>query len=327
MDSEIQWNYWLGLYLDRFCLSRGLSHKSVCAYRGDLGMFRSFILKRKGEVRPSSLRMNDILEYIRYLQEERHNGVCAVNRQIMSIKSFYRAMVAFEEIQPRENPMRDFPKLKPIPRKLPKHLSENEIKAMIKGCDADSIVGVRDRALLILLYGTGIRASECAGVTDLDIDFENKSIHVTGKGGHQRCVPLKDEVIEALKEYRGLRGEQPPSYAFFRSMRGNHLSRGAIYERVRKAGVRSKLEKRVSPHKLRHSFATHIIRTERNIQVVSELLGHRHVASTQIYVHVTGRDLMEAIEKHPIEMIVERIERNLVGVRLPFKSSRHKKTG
>jgi site-specific recombinase XerD len=327
MEAELQWRYWQRLYLEKYCVSRGLSSKSIAAYKGDLNMFWEFSKDRLDNMAPSKMKMSDILTYIQYLQSERGNGPSAVNRQVMSIKGFFYAMVSFEEINPNDNPMRDFPKLKPLPQKIPRSLSEEEIKAMVDSCDTSSVVGLRDRTLLILLYGTGIRASECAGLTNCDVDLGNGYIHVTGKGGHQRCVPLKKEVKEALEEYIEVRGKGDEKHSFFISMRGKSLSRNAIYERVRSAGERAGLNKRTSPHKLRHSFATHLIRTERNIQVVSELLGHRHISSTQVYVHIAGHELSEAVSKHPIGTIIERLEKRMEGVRLPFRSHRNKAVG
>jgi integrase len=176
------------------------------------------------------------------------------------------------------------------------------------------------RALLTLLYGTGIRASECAGLSEKDINWEERTIRVLGKGGHERTVPLNEEVLHVLRQYRLARGGAKASEPFFRSREGRALSRNAIYERVRRHGRRAGIPHRVSPHQLRHTFATHLVQEGVNLVTLRDLLGHRQITSTQIYIHLTAHDLRQATDKHPVRKLIKRMEELLPDVKLPFQA-------
>jgi integrase/recombinase XerD len=183
----------------------------------------------------------------------------------------------------------------------------------------DTVMGLRDRALLTLLYATGIRATECAGLTEADVDLGDQTIKVMGKGGNERCIPLNKEVIVVLRQYQASRGPVGRKEAFFRSRGNRKLSRNAIYERVHRYGRKAKIEKKLSPHRLRHTFATHLIRNGERLSTVQELLGHRCITSTQIYIHTTAEDLRSAAMKHPVEHLINRIADLLPNVKLPFQ--------
>ncbi len=212
-----------------------------------------------------------------------------------------------------------FPKIKPAPRKLPVALDREEVGKLLDHPKGDTVLGLRDRALLSLLYGTGIRASECSGLRERDIDWAEKTIRVTGKGGHERSIPLNEEVLHALRQYRLARGSAAVNEAVFRSREGKALSRNAIYERVRQAAHKSGITRRVSPHRLRHTFATHLVQAGVGLVTLRDLLGHRQITSTQIYIHLTAKDLREAADKHPIGQLVKRLEDLLPNLKLPFQ--------
>ena len=195
-----------------------------------------------------------------------------------------------------------------------------DVRRLIERPNTDTVLGLRDRAIMTILYGTGIRASECAGLTEQDIDWQEQTIHVVGKGGHERTVPLNEEVVHMLKQYRLARGSVKSTAPFFRSREGGALSRNAIYERVRTTGRKARIEKRVSPHQLRHTFATHLIKAGVGLVTVRDLLGHRLITSTQIYIHLTAQDLRQAAQRHPITDLIKRVEDLLPNVKLPFQS-------
>jgi integrase/recombinase XerD len=237
------------------------------------------------------------------------------------LRNFYRAIVAMGHLEPRQNPMAHFPKIKAAPRKLPTTLSREEISVLLDQPEADTVLGLRDRALLTLLYGTGIRASECAGLAEKDINWEERTVRVTGKGGHERTLPLNEEVVHVLRQYRLARGGAKPHEPFFRSREGRALSRNAVYERVRSHARRAKISKRVSPHRLRHSFATHLVQEGVGLVTLRDLLGHRQITSTQIYIHLTAQDLRKAADKHPVGKLIRRMEELLPNIKLPFQGS------
>jgi site-specific recombinase XerD len=281
--------------------------------------FRAYVRFRLGDRGPDGLTSRDILEYVDYLRKERDNGPSAVNRQVTVLKNFYRAIVAMDHLDDDQNPMAHFPRIKAAPTKLPIFLSEDEIRKLLNQPRTDTVLGLRDRAILMILYGTGIRSSECASLKEEDVDLVNRTIRVFGKGGHEREIPLNHEVVKALDMYRKARGRVTPRAAFFRSRRGGGLSRNAVYERVRTHARKAGINKRVSPHRIRHTFATHLVRKGVQLVTIRDLLGHRCISSTQIYLHTTAEDMRRAADLHPVEDLVEYVADLLPNVKVPFQ--------
>jgi integrase/recombinase XerD len=315
----MKWQYWMELYLERHCNVRGLQAKTIASYLEVLKMFRNFVTTRQENAGPDAVTSKDVLDYIEYLREVRHNQNAAVNRQVVVLRNFYSAVVAFGQMEPNQNPLAHFPKLKAPARKIKDTLSEDEVKKLIERPRTDTVLGIRDRALITLLYGTGIRASECAGLRECDADLEEATIRVLGKGGDERVVPLNPKVVEAMRQYRNARGKVAREARFFKSRKSDKMSRGAIYERVRTNARLSKIMKKVSPHRLRHTFATHLVRLGTKLPVLRDLLGHRQISSTQIYIHMTAEDLRGAVERHPIGALVQSLKELLPNVKLPFQ--------
>jgi site-specific recombinase XerD len=315
----MKWEFWISQYLDVHCTARGLASKSICAYRDTLKGFRGYVAFRLGERSPDQLSPRDILEYVEYLRKERQNGTHAVNRQVTVLRNFYRAMVAMECLDPRNNPMANFPKIKGAPKKLPVFLSVDEMQRLLDVPRTCTVMGLRDRALLTLLYATGIRATECAEMKDANVDLEAGAIRVMGKGGNERCIPIGEEVMHLLRQYRTVRGPVGRRETFFKSRGGKMLSRSAIYERVHRYGRKAKIEKEVTPHRLRHTFATHLMERGRQVREIQALLGHRCISSTQIYLHTTAQDLRKAAMQHPVENLISRIPDLLPNVKVPFQ--------
>jgi site-specific recombinase XerD len=313
------WAYWIRLFTGTHCSARGLKPTSIACYQRDLEQFRIYIRLRQNDIGPEQVTARHVLEYLDYLRRERGNGAAAVNRVVAVLRTFYKAMVALGHLEPAANPLAHFPTIKAAPRKLPVVLSEEEVTRLLDAPPRDTILGLRDRAILAVFYGTGIRASECAGLTGDDVDLGNATVRVVGKSGHERVVPLNDAVVTALLRYLHARGPAAPKGPFFVSRTKKAMSRGAIYERVRTWAERAKLPKRVSPHRLRHTFATHLVKAGVNLVIIRDLLGHRCITSTQVYLHVTGRDLEEAAGLHPIHRLAPLIEHLLPDVRLPFQ--------
>jgi site-specific recombinase XerD len=315
----MKWPYWIQLYTRTFCTARGLRPKTIAAYEAALRQFYEYARVVLGDKAPDQLSAREALEYLQHLRDARHNGDSSINRTATILKSFYRAMVTMGHLDPRDNPVEGLPPIKAAPRKQPVFLKVEEVKKLLCAPPDDTVIGLRDRAILALLYGTGIRASECASLRELDVDFDHGTVSVVGKGGHERSVPMNDTVVEAMILYRRHRGAVVPRAPFFVSRRGNGMSRGAIYDRVRTWGRRAKIRSRISPHRLRHTFATHLVHKGVNVVTIRDLLGHRQVTSTQIYFHSTAHDLRAAADKHPIGNLMQTIEHLLPDVRLPFQ--------
>jgi site-specific recombinase XerD len=160
------------------------------------------------------------------------------------------------------------------------------------------------------------------------VDLDDLTIRVRGKGGHERTLPLNTQVASALGIYREKRGEVLPLTAFFQSRRGRGMGRGAIYDRVKRYAIQSRIPKRVSPHRLRHTFATHLVKAGVGLVTIRDLLGHRLITSTQVYLHVTAQDLREAAAVHPIGRLASSIEHLLPPGRLPLQPApKRRETG
>ena len=313
----MKWHYWITLYVNTHCAARGLRTTTMAAYQATLYQFRAYLEVQLQKQEPDAVTAADVLQYLEYLRKERDNGDSAVNRQLVVLKNFYRAIVAMGHLEPSDNPLAHFPKIKATPRKLPVTLSEEEVGRLLDAPPTDTVLALRDRALLALLYGTGIRASECAGLREQDVDLAQRTITVTGKGGHQRTLPLNNHVSVVLTNYRLVRGVSGREAAFFQSRLRKGMSRGAIYERVRTWNRKAKIEKIVSPHTLRHTFATHLVKADVKLVTIRDLLGHRLITSTQIYLHVTAKDLREAADRHPIQRLAPLVAQLLPDVKLP----------
>lgn len=315
----MKWAFWIQEYLDVHCTARGLSSKSIQAYKATLECFQRYVLFRFGERGPDELTARDILEYVEYLRRDRNNGASAVNRQVTILRNLYRAMIAMDHLSPTANPMAHFPKIKAARKKLPVFLDEEEVRHLLAAPRIDTVLGLRDRALLTLLYATGIRASECSSLTESNVDLSGLTIRVMGKGGNERCIPLNKDVVQVLRQYQQARGPVARRDAFFRSREGNGLSRNAIYERVHRFGIKAKIDKTLSPHRLRHTFATHLVKAGVNLVTIRDLLGHACITSTQIYLHTTAEDLRSAAMKHPVEHLINQIADLLPGRKIPFQ--------
>lgn len=323
----MMWEYWTRLFTGTHCVARGLRANTIAAYRQTLQQFMAFVQFRLEDKAPDKITACDVLTYVEHLRTERQNGASAINRQVTVLKNFYRAIVAMGHLDPHENPMARFPKIKAAPRKLPEVLSEQEVRKLLDAPVSDTVIGLRDRAILTLLYGTGIRASECATLTEEEVNLEDATIRVVGKGGHQRTLPLNDDVVKALRLYRHHRGLVVPHTAFFQSRSRMPMSRGAIYERVRSHAHRCGIRKRTSPHKLRHTFATHLVKAGVGLVTIRDLLGHRQITSTQVYLHVTAEDLKEAARRHPISRLTPTVDHLLPDIRLPFQPPPRRRAG
>ena len=315
----MKWPYWIKLYTQTHCTARGLRPKTIAAYDAALRQLQEYVRVTLDDKPPDAISARDMLEYVQHLRDVRKNGDSAVNRTVTIVKNFSRAMVAMGYLDSPDNPMAAFPSVKAARRKLPVTYTDEEIEKLLSLPPDDTVIGLRDRAILALLYGTGIRVSECSQLSDGDVDLGGCTITVSGKGGHERSVPLNDCVARAMALYRHHRGPAMPRAPFFRSRRGNSMSRSAIYERVRTWGHRAKISKRVSPHRLRHTFATHLVQAGVNLVTIRDLLGHKQITSTQVYLHVTAKDLRSAADKHPIGKLLKTIDHLLADVRLPFQ--------
>jgi integrase/recombinase XerD len=290
----------LQIFLNHCAIERGLSKNSVNAYRRDLEKFLTFLESRN--LKLDKVQLDDLFEFTKTLRNQ-NLGEASIARKIVALRSFFTFL---EKDQGMLNVSKELTPPK-IPKRLPKALTVNEVSDLINSCD-DSLIGVRNRAIIETLYATGARVSE---VVALDLDDIGKSedsiltVRVRGKGGKQRLVPLGSYAQQAIDQYL-VRAR--PSFIkrnnqtalFLNESAGTRLSRQSAWSIVSDAAQKIKLDRDISPHALRHSFATHLLDGGADIRVVQELLGHASVTTTQIYTLVTIDKLRESyLSAHP----------------------------
>jgi integrase/recombinase XerD len=292
-------------YLRHVAIERGRSAHTVAAYRRDLTGFLA-TAEAVGVTEPEGLTSDLVARHTRSLREgERPQAASSVARALSSIRGFTRFLVE-EELIPAD-PAAEVvaPKL---PSRLPKALTIEQVQALLDATDGDEPARLRDRALLELLYATGARVSEAVALNVDDLigdDGTADIVRLFGKGGKQRIVPVGSYARTALDAYlvrarplMSAQGRATP--ALFLGMRGARLSRQNAWLIIRAAGERAHLGVELSPHSMRHSFATHLLQGGADVRVVQELLGHASVATTQIYTKVTADALRDMyVTAHP----------------------------
>lgn len=289
--------------IDAFCdslwLEDGLARTSLASYRSDLLAFSAWLQKE----RLGRLCDADEAALTRFVATlSRSLRASSQARHISTLRRFYRHLLMRSRI------VAD-PTLKiamPIqPARLPKVLSENQIDALLKAPETDTLLGARDRAMLETLYATGLRVSELVALKLHEIDLDVGVVRIFGKGSKERLVPLGEEAVDHLREYLGdarqtlLAGRQ--SEDLFVTARGAAMSRQAFWGLIKRYAPRAGIDAaRLSPHVLRHAFATHLLNHGADLRVVQMLLGHADISTTQIYTHV-ARERLKALhsEHHP----------------------------
>jgi len=315
---HVTWDLWIDLYTETWCVGRNLACSTIAAYRDALRQFRDWVVREHLRLEPTRLTTRIVLDYVVYLREERHNGDAAISRTVVVLKNFFKAMVAFGHIASSENPMQGFPAMRKRYEKLPTWLGSEETRRLLAAPPTDTVLGLRDRAILTLLYATGIRASECAGLLEEGVDLQQRTIRVLGKGGRERVIPLNHRAVELLRVYRQARGELATDQPFFRTKGGQAINRKLVYQRVKKYAAQAQITKRVTPHTLRHTCATHLVQRHVNIVTIRDILGHRQITSTQVYLHTTAHELKEVARNHPVDRLAPIVEALLDGVRIPI---------
>ena len=281
-------------------VERGSSPLTVDAYSADLADYASF-LAEAGTVEVDRVDRDAVVAYEADLAE-RGYAVTSIDRHISAVKSFHRFCV--REEYAKANPAATV-RLPAPPDRLPDVLSIEQVNALIDAQDATDAIGMRNRAILEVLYGCGLRVSECAGLDLGDCALPEGYVRVIGKGDKERIAPIAGCAAAALSAYIGTaRGElvkpfAKPTAAVFLNARGGRLSRQSIHAIVAKAGQAIGVDN-LHPHTLRHSFATHLLAGGADLRVIQEILGHSDISTTQIYTHVNRAHIREEyLGAHP----------------------------
>ncbi|WP_026915044.1 site-specific tyrosine recombinase XerD [Christiangramia portivictoriae] len=296
----MKWEHALKDYTNYLKLERGLSDNSISNYQLDVKKLQKFLNVNEINIGPDHISEEIIQKFI-YDASARLNARSR-SRLISGLRSFFDYLV-FEDYR-AQNPMEliESPK---TGRKLPDIISTEEIDRIIRAIDLGKAEGERNRAMIETLYGCGLRVSELTELRLSDLFFDEGFIKITGKGNKQRFVPISDYTIKYINIYKDeVRPHQPIKDEFsdtlFLNRRGRQLTRAMIFTIVRKLTAEAGIQKKVSPHTFRHSFATHLLENGADLRAIQQMLGHESITTTEVYVHVDRSHLREVMESfHP----------------------------
>lgn len=271
-------------------MERAMSPNTAAAYCSDLEIF----FKNAGK-EPETVSQDDIIDYFRGIKVSERSQ----SRMLSAFRSFFGWMQleGIREDNPAENV--DAPK---IGRYIPVVLSVEEVEAILASVELDSPFGIRDRAILEVLYGCGLRVSEASGLRIQDLYLDEGFITVIGKGDKQRLVPIGERAVDAVNNYLNVRPMPQPEFNDFVFLNrfGKSLSRVSIFTMIKRQAVMAGVDKEISPHTFRHSFATHLIENGADLRVVQEMLGHESILTTEIYTHIESSTWQrDVLENHP----------------------------
>lgn len=286
-------------YLHYLKVERGLSENTINSYGIDLKLFLEYL--RENEI-PSFKQVNKEV-IVNYMQSEKNNNKAnsSILRSVSSLRKFFQYLAQEKIIEKDPMLLIDIPKKK---QHLPQVLTKEEVEKLLHSPNTGQVLGLRDRAMLELMYATGLRISEIINLKLEDLHLTMGTLQTLGKGHKERIVPVGDEAIKwvnrYLEEARPKLLKQKRSNYLFLNFHGNNLTRQGVWKNlkaeVRKAGI----QKNITPHTLRHSFATHILENGADLRIVQELLGHADISTTQIYTHLSNKQLADIYNRaHP----------------------------
>ncbi|TWH48962.1 site-specific tyrosine recombinase XerD [Sporomusa sp. KB1] len=286
-------------FINYLAVERGLAQNTLESYGRDLRQYQTFLQNSQLDFLQNSNR-DTILSYLNNLQVK-GRAVSTISRNLAAIKSFYQYLVRERHLEKDPAVNLESPKLE---KKLPKILSIAEVEELLKQPNTIQPTGLRDKAMLELLYATGIRVSELINLNISDVNLDMGYIKCYGKGAKERIVPLGSIAAKCAQEYinKG-RPKLVRTYeesSLFVNHHGNRLTRQGFWKIIKKYALEANITKDITPHTLRHSFATHLLENGADLRSVQEMLGHADISTTQIYTHVTKNHLKEVYDKtHP----------------------------
>ena len=278
-------------FLNYLLVDKGLSNNTAKAYEADISSFFQWLDNK--DLKYKNLQEDHINQYISFLFQRKMRS-SSVNRKISSIKSFYIFLVKRNFV--KNSPLNDL--VTPKQEKyLPESMSEAEVDKLLNSPDVANKIENRDKAMIEMLYATGMRISELVNLKITDVDMKRCVVKVFGKGSKERLVPFGETALDSLRSYLNER-EQSSSKEIFLSNRGKKMTRVAFWQRVKVYLIRENLKNSISPHTLRHAFATHLLNRGADLRSVQLLLGHSDLSTTQIYTHIAKQRLSDVLKKH-----------------------------
>ena len=297
MDNAPTYPQCLDRYQTFLVMEKGLSEKTTAAYHADLMRFGRFL----NEKRVSAVASIDSGLILEYLIRLRKQGLSARSRarHLVSLRGFLKFLVNEKIIAKNPGKQIDMPK---TGLKLPDVLTVEDVQSLLAAPNRDKAEGLRDTAMLELLYAAGLRVSELIGLEMTAVNLEVGFVRVCGKGSKERVVPIGQMAMKAIQNYidrsRPLLLKHRSSAYLFITRRGTAMTRQSFWNLISRYGRLAKLKKKITPHSLRHAFATHLLDGGADLRAVQMMLGHADIATTQIYTHVTQRQLLAAHKKH-----------------------------
>jgi integrase/recombinase XerD len=283
-------------YLDAIWMEKGLSDNTLQSYRRDLSQFSRWLKDCSGELLHGS--RGDIQQYLGWRVKERLSAN-STSRMLSCLRGFYRYLLREEHISEDPTLLIDSPKKG---RSLPKTLTEDDVEGLLNAPQVEDPIHFRDRAMLEVLYATGLRVTELVSLQLFEVNLNQGVIRVMGKGGKERLVPLGEEAISWLHRYiagvRPLLLGETVSDVLFPSRRGQQMTRQTFWHRIKHYALVAGINKPLSPHVMRHAFATHLLNHGADLRVVQMLLGHSDLSTTQIYTHVAQQRLQSLHQQH-----------------------------
>ena len=277
--------------------TRRMSINTVNAYVTDLKQYQDFLYKFEKIEDVNDINREDINKYIQSLKRKELSK-STISRKITAIKDFHKYLIQNDIVKKNEAEMIETPK---PDKPLPVVLTKEEIDDMISKIDGDDILDIRNRAMLETLYATGLRISELLDLELKNLHLAEKYIDVIGKGNKERFVPLGNMAVYALRDYlenaRGQLKKKNNTMVLFLNYKGEKMSRQAFFKYIKKLALECGITKEISPHTIRHSFATHLLEGGTDLRIVQELLGHEDISTTQIYTHIDKKELRDIYDR------------------------------
>ena len=282
-------NKYLNQFVQYLEVERNYSNNTIKSYKNDLKEFFDYSEKNLKDLKNRDIRL--FIEYLYDIDRKR----TTINRKISVLRTYFKFLRREELLD--ENPMEEILSAKNN-KKLPDFLTINEINDLINSIGEENLLDLRNKTILELLYATGLRVEELVNLKKNDINFGNKYLKVTGKGNKERSVPITDIALKKLNKY--LKRRKYENERIFLSKNGNPLSQRDIRRILKKLIKKMALDKNITPHTIRHSFATHLLERGADLRLVQELLGHSSISTTQIYTHISMEKMKEYYKKfHP----------------------------
>lgn len=284
-------------YINLFCtyllIDKNYSQNTIDSYKRDMAMFDKFANKKINSINTESIK-----DYLKYLKDNNHNERSIV-RNISTLRSFYKFLIINNYIN--ENPMENISTFK-IAKKLPDVLSIEDVNKILDIKITDNY-SIRNKAMLELMYASGLRVSELVNLKTYDIDINEDIVRTIGKGSKERIIPIGDYAKEAVSNYLSIRHtflkKEINDYLFLNN-HGKKMTRQGFFKIIKSIAKEKNIKKEISPHTLRHSFATHMINNGADLRTIQELLGHSDISTTQIYTHISTEKLKNTFESfHP----------------------------